>query len=91
MHMKEVIIDGKQIRSRADLHQRFAEDLELDGGYGRNLDALYDVLSCMDAVNIVFKNTDELYENLGNYADRFYYMLEVLEDENPDISVCNSK
>jgi ribonuclease inhibitor len=38
-------IDGSKIRSEADFHNSIAETLRLPCHYGKNLDALWDVLS----------------------------------------------
>lgn len=40
-----VSIDGASIHSEADFHALLAKELSLPGYYGRNLDALWDVLS----------------------------------------------
>ena len=40
--MAEVVLDGLEIRSVEEVHDRFAQALDLPDYYGRNLDALFD-------------------------------------------------
>ena len=43
--MRELILDGRQIKTRADLHAALKVGLELPDYYGNNLDALWDMLT----------------------------------------------
>ena len=43
--METIVIDGSQMSGRQAAHQHLAERLSFPGYYGRNLDALYDLLS----------------------------------------------
>ena len=38
--MAEIVLDGLELRSLAEVHDRFAQALALPEWYGRNLDAL---------------------------------------------------
>ncbi len=82
--MTEVILDGKQIRDRAQLHEKLAAALDFPEWYGKNLDALYDCLSDirMDTV-IRLVDEDVLEEHLGDYAHRLYRVLTRAEEEIP--------
>ena len=70
-------------------HTYLAEKLSLPPYYGRNLDALYDVLSAeTDApVCLVIRRREELEGSLGRYGK---LLLEVMQDaaqENPYLQV----
>ncbi len=76
--MKTVILNGKKIPDRAALHAALAEELSFPQYYGRNLDALYDLLTeGSEQVRIVLLGKEAFEENLGVYFTRF---LRVLED-----------
>lgn len=40
-----VLIDGKEIKNREQLHATFAKNLKFPAYYGKTLDGLYDILS----------------------------------------------
>ena len=41
----DVVLEGSQIKCEADFHKMIASKLDLGAHYGRNLDALWDVLT----------------------------------------------
>ena len=45
MEIKKVIIDGKKIKTKKDLHVFFKKELEFPDYYGENLDAFWDCLT----------------------------------------------
>ena len=45
MNPIKCILDGSRMTSRAEAHARLAEALDFPGWYGKNLDALFDLLS----------------------------------------------
>ena len=57
-------IDAAMMTDRAAAHQVLKEALGLPEWYGRNLDALYDLATDMQA-EVVVKNSAALPENLG--------------------------
>ncbi len=64
--MKIILLDGNEIQSISDFHEAFMSALQMDDWYGKNLDALHDVLlSEQGEVGIIAVNTDELSETLG--------------------------
>ncbi|MAK61451.1 MAG: hypothetical protein CMK09_10760 [Ponticaulis sp.] len=74
-----VEIDGRSLRSIDDFHE-FVANLEgVPGYYGRNLDALSDVLmSCFsEPVDMVIRNTGAARVALGK---DFYGLVQTLED-----------
>ena len=43
--MKQIILDFKQFETKEEVHEFLSETLGFPDYYGRNLDALYDILS----------------------------------------------
>ena len=67
--MKKVIISCTEIKSRYQLHEKLTELLEFPEWYGRNLDALHDLLTEISEDTVItFSNFETLEENLGRYA-----------------------
>ena len=62
-----VTIDCTQICSREDLHRIFAQALSLPDTYGRNLDALHDVLTSIRGT-LRLEGWQEAREALGRYG-----------------------
>lgn len=66
----KVVLDGRLMVSREALHDLLAEKLELPGYYGRNLDALYDLLSePLRELDITVVNPDVMLSHLGSYGN----------------------
>ncbi len=84
MNTIHAIIDGTAITSRAKLHSELAAQLDLPWWYGRNLDALYDCLVDVDKeTEVRLVHRDELFANLGVYADVLETVLRDACEENP--------
>lgn len=67
--MKKVIINCAEINSRYQLHEKLADALSFPEWYGRNLDALHDILTDFSEDTLItFSNFVILEENLGRYA-----------------------
>ncbi len=62
----EVILNGNKITSVDELHNELARQLEIPY-YGRNLDALYDILSEQTECKIEIYEPELLHQHLGNY------------------------
>ncbi|MBQ9552030.1 MAG: barstar family protein [Clostridia bacterium] len=78
--MQYVFLDGARILSNADLHAVFAAELMLEEDYGRNLDALHDVLTDLtEPLGIVIVNEALLREHLGRRANGFFRLLRDLQ------------
>ena len=63
----EIIINCSTICSRDDLHQTLADALHFPSWYGKNLDALYDVLAEVTAT-VHLQNWQQAESALGNYG-----------------------
>lgn len=82
--MKRILIDGRSCRDKQTLHQQLKDQLVFPDYYGKNLDALYDMLSTtQEEVEIGFLNKDELHGNLGSYADALLATLQEAAANNP--------
>ena len=67
--MKEIIINGGEIRSKEELHDTFSEQCGFPDWYGRNLDALHDCLTDIrEPLLIRIENYGDLEKNLPVYA-----------------------
>ena len=76
--MKIAYLSGENIADRAALHTSIASQLDFPHYYGRNLDALYDILSTVsEPTCVVIEDDETLSENLGDYYEK---LLRVLED-----------
>jgi ribonuclease inhibitor len=73
-----VILDGRLMTDKKAVHDRMAVQLELPAWYGRNLDALYDVLTdCVKPVHMVLIHKDAMLRQLSDYGEA---LLETLRD-----------
>ncbi|MBQ6903042.1 MAG: barstar family protein [Clostridia bacterium] len=80
--MQYVFLDGARILTNNDLHAAFAEVLAPGEDYGKNLDALHDVLTDrVEPLGIVIVNEALLREHLGRRANGFFRLLRDLQED----------
>lgn len=81
--MGEVVtIDCAEIKTREELHEALSSALGFPDWYGRNLDALYDLLTENDtALELRFLHFSALESSLGSYARRLVRVLRDAEEE----------
>lgn len=65
--MKQFVLNGAVMTNRSAAHDEIARALELPEHYGRNLDALWDVLTGMHA-EIVLHSPAPMLNALGIYG-----------------------
>ena len=83
--MHDHTVDLSGVCDRASLHTRLQDSLGLPSWYGRNLDALYDVLTDEPApLKIFFTSWEELQEAEPEYFDRFCHVLRDVESVLPE-------
>ena len=83
-------IDCRELTSRAAAHDCFARVFALPAFYGRNLDALYDVLTELPPCTLLLEHTGCLYDALGPYAEKLLGVFRTLSilPENRRFSLC---
>ena len=82
-------LDGSVLKSKEELHNTIFYQLALPDYYGRNLDALWDVLSTWSApLRIEVTHTELLKKHLAGYADSLLELLYDARREN-DMIILN--
>jgi len=89
MPVTRCILNGREIRSLDDFYDEIARQLPFPGYFGRNLDALWDILSTdiEGPVEILWEDAAASELALGKNFDRVASLLKDLEDERDDITV----
>ncbi len=88
--MKEILINCEKIRSRKVLHDYLEKELALPAYYGRNLDALCDILSthnAMDAITFRIINREKQSSRMVRMYDALIRMLRDLHTVNENITL----
>ena len=87
---REYNIDLRGVYSREELHDRIEEELPVPGWYGRNLDALYDILTepeyggdCL----IRFTGCEDLRESMPRYLAAMKQMCRAAGEENQGLEI----
>ena len=84
--MKKIVLDCKEMTSQEKAHEYIMKKMNFPNYYGKNLDALYDILSTYDKeVYIKFINTESLTEALGEYGTFLIDVFKDAEEENKKI------
>lgn len=86
--MKTCTLYGARIADIDALHAALAEGLGFPAWYGRNLDALYDVLTDIrEGVTLTIYDWDALTDTLGEKAAALRRVLQDAGQENPSLTV----
>ncbi len=81
-------LDGKAMTDRVAAHTHLAEQMQLPEYYGRNLDALYDVLMGIGMEKqIVLANPAAVADNLGKYGEALLSTMQEAAEENPNLTI----
>ncbi len=81
--MAYVVLNGAQIKDKAQLHKLLKETLDFPDWYGENLDALVDCLTDeRTPIMIEIDGYEALKQNLGSYADAFIKVLRFVQSQN---------
>ena len=75
--MRRIALDGRAMDSRDALHCHLLEAFGFRQDYGRNLDALHDLLGEQREVRVVLSHRQAMLNSLGAYGLQF---LSVLKD-----------
>ncbi|PKN51311.1 MAG: barnase inhibitor [Deltaproteobacteria bacterium HGW-Deltaproteobacteria-13] len=89
MQIKRCTLNGKAIRSLDDLYDQLAVGLSLPKYFGRNLDALWDVLATdvEGPFEIVWNHADKSRKVLGDDFDQVLELFQELEKERDDFEL----
>lgn len=86
--MRYVILNGAAVTDRKTLYDALEAHLELTDYFGRNLDALHDVLGDLLAaqpLTLEIEGTETLLRTLGRYGEAFLHMLDDTAKENKSL------
>jgi ribonuclease inhibitor len=84
-----VEIEGLNIRSEADFHREIAQALNLGSYYGKNLDALWDVLNreVERPVSLIWKNSDVSRDAMQGNFERIFTLLQDVERQDASYGI----
>jgi len=87
--IKRVTINGEQVVTIEQFYDTLEKQLQLPTHFGRNLDALWDVLTgdVAGPVEIVWENAGLSRTRMGEMADELFSLLNEVAEERPDITV----
>ncbi len=81
-------IDLRGVITREDLHDALAKELRLPDYYGRNLDALYDILTEQgEGWNIIFYNTKDITDEMPDYLSKLKKMSARAVEESENLQI----
>jgi ribonuclease inhibitor len=89
MPVKRFTLNGSTIRSLEDLYDRISILIDLPKHFGRNLDALWDLLSTdvEGPFEIIWKQADNSKKSMGKDFDRAVKLFQELEKERGDFKL----
>ena len=83
-----IILEGKAMTDRPAAHSHLVERLELPTWYGRNLDALYDVLTEIGTdTELILEDPAAVVENLGKYGEALLGTMQEAAEANPHLII----
>ena len=83
-----IILNGNAMTDRPAAHSHLVERLELPTWYGRNLDALYDVLTEIGTdTEIILEEPGAVIDNLGKYGEAMLSTMQEAAEENPHLII----
>ena len=80
--MKCVTLDCTPMVDESSVHDTFAAALDFPATYGRNLDALYDILTSCGELELKLVNTQAIAK-LFRYGDNLMLTLKDADKDNP--------
>lgn len=83
--MLEIRIDGKDLQTKKKAHELLGNQDGFPEGYGKNLDALYDVLTSLPEVQVTVCDPDSIILNLGEYGKKLLLVIKHACDRNPGV------
>ena len=80
--MKTYFLDGRAMTDRLQAHEHVARQLTFPDYYGKNLDALFDLLSTYDEAEVVLREPGAMLNALGAYGCRLLICFFDAAEEN---------
>ena len=78
-----VELNGLEMTDRQRTHDYLAEQLQFPDYYGKNLDALYDLLTeRKELLEVRFFHSQEMKEQLGAYGSALLQTMQEAENDN---------
>ena len=84
--MKHVTIDCAKMTVPDEVHDLFAQTLDFPDWYGRNLDALYDLLSTCPPLTLTLVNAKAI-ASMFRYGDNLLLTLQDAEQTNHNLTL----
>ena len=79
--MNKIILDGRDYTSKEAFHKDMKSKFDFPDFYGENLDALWDLLSEKNSLDIEIKHSSDLIKNLGDYGKQIINLFIDLGEE----------
>jgi ribonuclease inhibitor len=85
----KVKLEGKSIRSLEDFYGEIARELHFPDSFGRNLDALWDVLTTdvQGPLELVWEDSEASKKSMGKDFEKIAALLKEVEKERDDFKV----
>ena len=81
-----IILEGRAMTDRVAAHTHLAQRLDLPEYYGRNLDALYDVLMELTG-EIILDDPAAVTAQLGRYGEAMLAAMQEAAERNPGLTI----
>jgi len=85
--MKQIKLDGQRMLTRDNAHAELARAFGFPAHYGKNLDALYDVLTDLAPTECVFEHSEDMVEALAPYGLKLLQTLIESSIKNPNFKL----
>lgn len=86
--MKRIVLNGRRMKDIAGTHCYLQRKCKFPDYYGKNLDALHDCLTEIGQdTRIILLNSEAAKQNLGEYADGLFSVLEDSFAENRHLTI----
>lgn len=83
-----VTLNGREMTTREAAHDHLAQQLSFPDWYGRNLDALYDLLTERgEPTLLVLEESETLTASLGSYGQALLDTLRDAAENNPTLEI----
>lgn len=85
--MKQITLEGQRMLTRENAHAELARAFKFPAHYGKNLDALYDFLTEIDATECLFQHSEDMVEALEPYGLKLLQTLIEASIKNPNFKL----